>query len=289
MNRSATLPTQAALQAALQRLLQPLVRLALAHGLQHGALDELLRTLLVQEARRMLDTGRRHGLISRVSTATGLTRREAGRLLDSDPAQLQVPQSHAREVFTRWLSEPRYQHAGAPLTLPRSGAAPSFEALARSVTQDVHPRSLLDELCRLELVALDAAEDTVTLQRTTFVPRTDAAQMLTLLADNASDHLNAAVANVLGHGNVHFEQALYADELSPESVQALRPLIADEWSHLFQHMAPALAQRLDSDREHGRRQDQRVRVGFYSYTEAMHVPDAACGAATGNTAGDQTA
>lgn len=271
--------TAGALQTALRRLLQPLVRLALARGLQHRALDELLRVVLVEEARRMLDTGRSHGLVSRVSTATGLTRREAGRLLGRDTAPLPVPQSRAAEVFARWLSDPRYQHAGAPLALPRSGAAPSFEALARSVTQDVHPRSLLDELCRLELVVHHPAEDTVALQKTTFVPHADAAQMLALLADNAGDHLAAAVINVLGRGDEHFEQALYADELSDESVRALRPLIAAEWSRLFHRLAPALEQHVAEDRAQGRRRDRRVRIGFYSFAEAMQPPGAARGTA----------
>lgn len=276
MSQNTAPPTpegQHALQTALRSLLQPLARLALARGLQYQALDALLRSVLVEEARQVLDAGRGHGLVSRVSTATGLTRREAGRLLHREAAPQAAPPSRASEVFARWLSNPDYQDNGKPLTLPRSGPAPSFEALARSVTQDVHPRSLLDELCRLELVALDGATDTVTLQRNAFVPRADAEQMLGLLAGNATDHLEAAVANVLGQGDEHFEQALYADELSAESVQALRPLIAAEWARLFQNLAPALERCIADDRAHGRDPDQRVRIGFYSFAQAVPAPD----------------
>ena len=53
--------------------------------------------------------------------------------------------------------------------LPRQGAAPSFESLAQEITRDVHPRSLLDELCRLGLATWDEAGDTVALSREAFV------------------------------------------------------------------------------------------------------------------------
>lgn len=287
---SPTLEAQPTLQAALGDLLQPLARLALAHGLQYQTLDALLRAALVKQARELLDNGRSHGLVSRVSTATGLTRREVGHLLN-DGRRQQQPSSHSRasEVFARWLSDPDYQRDGVPLVLPHSGAAPSFDALARSVTQDVHPRSLLDELRRLDLVALNAESDTVALQKDTFVPHADAAQMLALLADNVSDHLEAAVTNVLGHDDEHFEQALYADELSAESVQALRPLIAAEWSQLFQRMAPALERCLAADRAHGRQQDQRVRIGFYSFAAPMDAQAVPAGGKPAHRRADSTA
>lgn len=70
-------------------------------------------------------------------------------------------------------------------------------------------------------------------------------------------------------GDAHFEQAVFADELSAQSVQALRPLIAAQWAGLFERLAPALEQHLAADRAEGRTQDQRVRIGFYSYAAPM--------------------
>ena len=172
-------------------------------------------------------------------------------------------------MFARWRADALYQQQGRPRALPRTGPAPSFESLAQSVTRDVHPRSLLDELCRLELADCDAATDTVRLRADTFVPRASRARMFELLGDNVGDHLEAAVDNVLGAGDAHFEQAVYADELSAESVQALRPQIAAAWDELFQRMVPLLQQHIDDDHTQGRTQDQRVRIGFYSYAAPM--------------------
>ena len=261
---------QPVLLSAMHQLLAPLTRLALARGLPYAALDELLRAALVREARRLHADVPGHGLVSRVSTTTGLTRREVSRLLEAgDEAPLPAPHSLTGEVLVRWMADPLYQRQGRPLALPRTGDAPSFEALAQSVTRDVHPRTLLGELCRLELVTCNTDIDTVALKQPAFVPRADQAHMLSLLADNVGDHLRAAVDNVLGSGDAHFEQAVFADELSAQSVQALRPLIAAQWAGLFERLAPALEQHLAADRAEGRTQDQRVRIGFYSYAAPM--------------------
>lgn len=84
-------------------------------------------------------------MVSRVSTATGLARREVGRLLQADATEPPAQRWLAGELFARWLTDSQGSYAdGRPLPLPRQGAAPSFEALAQSVTRDVHPRSLLD-------------------------------------------------------------------------------------------------------------------------------------------------
>ena len=268
-------PDQAALLAAFRQLLRPLARLALSRGLPYPALDELLRAALVDEARRLHADAPAHGLVSRVSTATGLSRREAGRLLQATDGAEPAPRRWlAGEVFAHWMTDPACLQAGRPRQLPRQGAAPSFEALAQCVTRDVHPRTLLDELCRLGLAEWNTQDDTVALQRDAFVPCADFARMLALLADNVGDHMNAAVDNVLGgSGDAHFEQAVYADELSPESVRALRPVIAAQWAELFGRLVPLLERHIAEDKAAGRPQDQRVRIGFYSYAEpAPHPP-----------------
>lgn len=265
-------PDQAALLGAFEHVLGPLARLALARGLTYSALDELLRRTLVQEARNLQTDAPAHGLVSRVSTATGLSRREAGRLLHDDARQPAAPRWLAGEVFAHWMSDPACLQAGKPRPLPRQGAAPSFEALAQCVTRDVHPRALLDELCRLGMAQWNQNADTVALQRDAFVPSADFGHMLALLADNVGDHLHAAVANVLGSGDAHFEQAVYADDLSHTSIAALRPLIAEQWTGLFGRLVPLLEQHIADDKAANRPQDQRVRIGFYSYAEPMAQP-----------------
>lgn len=173
------------------------------------------------------------------------------------------------ELFTHWFSLPDYQGANGPLELPRVGPAPSFDTLAQSVTRDVHARSLLEALLQLKLVAWDEASDTVRLAAQAFVPRDQWTQMMGFLGDNVGDHLRAAVTNVLGHGNEHFEQALYADDLSADSLQQARRIISEQWRRLMTDVVPQLEALMKADAMAGRTQDQALRLGLYSWTQPM--------------------
>jgi len=263
-----------ALVGTVNRLLAPLARLCLANGVTFSAVEEMLKRAFVQEANNLHPDAPPHGTVSRVSTATGIRRREVTRLIKSESPVLPTKPPHATQVFARWTTDPALQDQdGAPCPLKRQGTVPSFETLAQSVTRDVHPRSLLDELIRLGLACHDEASDCVTLKRSEFVPDADSRQMLDFMGNNVGDHLDAAVANVLKDGRQHLEQAIFADELSAESIETLRPLVAVQWQALRDALVPVIADLIEADALAGRQQNQRLRIGLYSFSET--VPDTA--------------
>jgi len=257
-----------ALFKTVSRLLAPLARLCLANGVTFAAAEEALKLAFVQEANSLQPGASEHGMVSRISTATGINRREVTRLFKAKTTERTNKQPLASEILARWTTDPLFMGAdGAPSTLKRQGAAPSFEALAQKVTRDVHPRSMMDELIRLGIMKFDEKLDQVSLTRADFIPKSDALQMLGLLGNNVGDHFDAAVANVLQDGGRHLEQAVFADELSAESLEALRPLINYEWKALREKMVPALTAFIEADKLAGRTQDQRIRIGLYSFAE----------------------
>ena len=259
---------ETSLVGVLNRLLVPLARLCLANGISFVIAEEVLKRAFVQEADALQPGAPEHGKVSRISTATGINRREVTRLTQLEAPARAIKQPVASEILARWTTDHAYRNLnGEPTALNRLGSAPSFEALAQSITRDVHPRSLLDELIRLDLVNHDENLDQVTLSRTDFVPKSDSRQMLDFLGNNVGDHLNAAVANVLDDGSSHLEQAVFADELSKESLEALRPLFMAHWNALHEEMVPALSSLIEADKRAGRTQDQRVRIGPYTFTD----------------------
>ncbi len=257
------------LQAALDALLEPMAQLCVGKGVPIQAVEEQLRRAFVKAARQACEGANPQRLNSRISALTGLTRREVTRIEALAAPARPTTRSALTELFTRWMSLPPYCTADGPIDLPRQGAEPSFESLAASVTRDVHPRSLLDALCRLGLAELDSATDTVRLGARAFVPRNEWAQMLGFLGDNVGDHLRAAVVNVLGQGNEHFEQSIYADELSVQSLQSARRIVAAQWQQLMTQVVPQLEALMRADAEAGRPQDQSLRLGLYSWMQAM--------------------
>lgn len=265
-----SLPAGAGLVGALATLLEPVARLAVARGLTYATAEDLLKAAFVEAARRAQPSSAGERIVSRVATATGLTRREVTRLLDAREALPLVRPAPATQVFTRWRADPSLRNAhGRPVALPRIGPAPSFETLARSVTQDVHPRSLLDELRRLGLVDVDVVDDTVTLRHDSVVPAGDRDLAYRFLGSNVGDHLAAAVDNVLGETPPHVEQAVFADELSDESMVAFRELAKAQWQNLLAAAVPALQALVDVDAKAGRANRRRVRLGLYAFDDAM--------------------
>ena len=251
--------------------MEPLAALALARGVPFVDLEDMLKTAFIDAARAAHPNLPGHRLVSRISTATGINRREVTRLTQPQAEEPAPRRSPATRVFTTWLADPALKDEnGEVMALPRQGPAPSFETLAHSVTRDVHPRSLLDELCRLGLAALDG--DTVRIVRDTFVPRGDADRMLGFLGTNVGDHLRASVANVLADTPPHLEQAMFADGLSADSVESFRQLMRTQWKNVLATAVPALQKMIDDDRAAGRALDQRVRLGMYTYNEPQPAP-----------------
>ena len=288
-----------AIGQALRQLLAPLARLAMAHGVTHSALDEWLKLAMVQAADRQHSELPPHRRVSRITTATGIHRREVSRLVallrDAGEGGLRAlavsQRSHASELFYHWRTNPTYcDRRGSPAELPRMGPAPSFETLAQAITRDVHPRSLLDELLRLGLAALDAERDTVRLLREAFVPHGDQGRLVRVLGNNVGSHLDAAVDNVLIDNHQHFEQALYADGLSESSMAEFKTLVGDQWQALTALLVPALEAMLardeaaaDASAPNAGGPRQHVRLGLYTHARPAVASSAASPSAPSHT------
>lgn len=266
---------QPALLDAVRALLVPLAQLAVARGLPYATVDEMLRAAFVDAAHAAHPGLPEHRRVSRISAATGINRREVTRLTAAAPRGAPAVRSWPSELFARWTTHADYLDAqGRPRRLPRLGPAPSFESLAQSVTRDMHPRSLLEELLRLGLGEHDPADDSVALSREAFVPARDRARMDGFLGANVGDHLSAAVANVLGDGRAHFEQALFADGLSEPSIAALRERVGAHWRTLTADLVPRIEALIAQDEKAGTGPGRRLRIGLFSFEAPVPPPPA---------------
>jgi hypothetical protein len=239
-------------------------------GLPVDHVEELLKRAYVRAAREAPGVAPVAGSrdVSRVATATGLSRREVARL-DAVmlPRSVQKP-APVNQIYLRWSTSKRLQdRKGQPRALPRTGKAPSFESLAQSVTRHVHPRSLLDEMLRQDLVSLSDDGLTVHLQAQRYVPNRDDAQLYGFLGANVGDHLAAATANVISRDNQHFEQAIFADELSQASAEAIHKLVGAQWQRLLAELVPEIEKLIADDQAAGRAANHRARIGLFTFHE----------------------
>ena len=255
---------------AVQAVLLPLARLCVAQGLPFDRVDESLKQAFVDAAREARRAAGAAGTrdVSQVATATGLSRREVARLSANDSPPATPRPSAVNQLYLRWSTARKLRGAdGQPMPLPRTGRAPSFESLAQSITRHVHPHSLLDEMLRLGLATLADDGQTVHLCPERYVPEKDEAQMLGFLGANVGDHLAAATANVLGREQRHFEQAIFADELSEPTARAVRELAVRQWQRVLAEVVPELERLVAEDQAAGRPAGHRARIGLFTFHE----------------------
>ncbi len=256
-------------QLAILKLLKPLVRLALNAGLKYGDLDQLLRSVLLTEAKTLLsDSGKREDNVSQLAAVTGLHRKDLSlRIKQAHAALVNTQLSVPSRVYTRWMQLAHEQSNLAQLPVAKTTAQVwSFEALVlRETKGDVHFKVVLDELCRLGVVQTDG--DTISIEPSGFVPSNDFQMMLSFLADNSSDHLLAAVHNVT-RAPLYLERSVFADEINEATCRQLQQAAREQWNTTHALLFDDILKTENSAQHAGR---HRMRVGIYSYYEPMPV------------------
>jgi len=250
-------------------LMAPIARWLLRNGVAYPAFADLLKPVFLEAARGEIEEAGHKATFSALSLLSGVHRKDVRKLESADGGGDRgeprgVPL--ASQVFTRWLTARRYRlRGGGPKPLPRAGNGVSFETLARELSQDVHPRTVLDELVRLGLVRVDG--DVVVPASASFTPSRRLDELTSLFAANASDHIAAAVHNLTRKGQRFLEQSVYADGLDEASVERLRKHAVAAWLAAFERMVDEATALVEHDADVAPEAQHRMRFGVYFYSE----------------------
>lgn len=278
-------------------LLAPLARLLVANGVSYPAFSQQLKRVFLDAARQELRAKGERATDSAMSLLSGVHRKDVRVLTRTDVPveEAKRPFSFAAEVVAHWMTDARFTDAeGSPRRLPIRSTGPdavSFEELTQAVSRDFHPRAVLTELVRLGAVSIEG--DEVTLVGGVFVPSRGFAEMAHYLGANVSDHIAAAVANIVeadrGGRPPFIEYAVGADELSAQSAEAVQQLAKRLILSAFMRVSNEAERRIGEDRPAlagGR--GARLRFGAYFYIEPPNnaSPDETAGnALRGNSDG----
>lgn len=249
----------------IQRAIAPLIDAAVRDGITYPQFSQALKARFLDAAQQELQRQGKKLTDSAISVLSGVHRKDV-RAISHSERELPKPLSLASQLYTRWLASPETTDGtGAPRALPRTGAAPSFESLAASVSSDVHPRTLVEELARLKLVVIDG--EFIHPQKTSFVPSEGYAEMAAFMAANVGDHAAAASTNLAGQAPPFLEQSVFADGLTEESIELLMVLARQGWKRMFDDTVALATHRVQRDL--GLNGDRRMRLGVYFYSEAQ--------------------
>lgn len=236
----------------LDPILLPLARLAIRKGWLFRDLENGLKKAYIGAALSLTDGT---ATDSKISIMTGLQRRDVAALrkLNDVPSKRQP----LAEIIALWWNEPNYPNDN----LPVQGTEFSFSTLARSVRQDVHPRTFLDLL--IENGAATEEGTTVSLKTRSYTPLPGTDDQMTYLAENVGDHLNAAVGNVVDAAH-YYDMAVHYSGLSENAVKEL--------DGLFRLRLNAVLKEIDTRAQELPRNENgphRFRAGGYFYDDEI--------------------
>jgi len=257
-------------------LMAPVARWLLRSGVPFGRFADALKAVFVEAARAELERTGTRATYSALSVLSGVHRKDV-RAIEAGPDDSGTPAAPSRgiplasQVYTRWLTQRRYRaRDGRPKPLPRTGSI-SFESLSRELSQDVHPRTVLDELLRLGLVRLDG--ERIVPARTAFTPSERDDELTALFSANAADHIAAAVHNLTAGEAPFLEQSVFADGLGEASVARLQALARSAWQSAFEAMVAEATQQVQADAALEPDAQRRMRFGVYFYSEPQPRPE----------------
>lgn len=223
---------QQALSKAILKLLRPLVRLLLRNGVPYAGLAEMAKQVYVDVARTEFSVPGRKQSTSRVSTITGVPRKEVQRVIqlegnfDNDFIERH---NRAARVVSGWVCDVAFHDAmGQPRLMLFSGQQPSFSDLVRKFSGDVPPRAILDELMRVGIVE-QQDDGYLRLLSRSYVPKTGEADKLGILGKDVAGLISTIDHNIQSAGqDPFFQRKVYYNNLPEEAVVELRRLLAEQ-------------------------------------------------------------
>lgn len=272
-------PPQNELNRVLAHLLKPLVGFLIRIGFTYPQFIQLLRSLYVELAENSPDEDGQPPTASRVSLLTGIARRYIREIRAQKTIgnKLSPKWSPGAKLIAEWTTHPRFtDNQGQPLALPRlagDGSAASFEELANMATTEIRPRTQLDHLLERKLVQI-SENDQVILINQAYQPGNDPEEQLHILGEHIHDHIAAGTHNVGEPDRRFFERSAYQDGLSEASIRALEQFIEDESMKTLRRVYKQAAELAHQDKDkHGSESSYRIRLGIYSYSDAVTQPE----------------
>lgn len=269
-SKTAPTPAKSLISQALSQLLRPLVRILLRQGIAFDSLSELLKQAYVEVADKEFGLPGKKQTVSRISTITGLTRKEVTRIqqLDAiDISEINQQFNRAARVIVGWISEDDFLDAQQqPLALSLEQGPHSFNELVKRFSGDIPPRAIADELMRVG--AIEQTHDgKVKLVQRAYVPLNDMGEKIKILGTDVSDLIQTIDHNIQGQQPAHYQRKVCYNAIPKSRLPELREKLNVLAQQNLEHMNDIMLQ-YDSDaNKQVEKGSARAGVGIYYFEE----------------------
>ncbi len=256
------------LQRATTKMVRPFVRILLRNGISFGLFAEIVKRVYVEVATEEFIIPGKPQTTSRVSTLTGLTRKEVQRIKNlsaGDESNSASRYNRAARVISAWASEKAFQDPqGHPAELPFNGEEPSFSALVKNASGDITARTILDELIHVHAVR-ELQNGKLKLLTRAYIPDGDDAEKINILGTDVADLIATIDHNIrCPSGDTYFQRKVCYDNLPEEVMAELKEIIATKAQAALESMNEDMVRR-DRDSTPEVKGSGRVRAGLGIY------------------------
>lgn len=226
-------------------VLKPFVQFCIRHSYRINDVLIALKRTYVEVARAELEKQGKACTASALSAMTGLHRKDTSKLLGGT-----LPSNDHTDLMTRvlgkWQGSSRYTTpSGKPRTLSAQGEKSDFFQLVRSVSFDLNPYTVLNELLRVGAIQRTAQGVKISLK--VFNPRGDSEKLLQMMARETQLVMNAIEENMqqaAATPNLHINTTY--DNISDAKLSSLRTWILKRGSAFHDSLRKFLS-KLDRD------------------------------------------
>jgi len=252
---------------AAQAMLKPFAGLLLHREMGISDAEEMLKRAFVAASVDAIAAKGQRPTASAISVATGIHRRDVKRLMSKNQSgrTAQPKPSAVSRARLIWATDKNYLDAsGRPRRIPKTEGldAYSFVTLAASVSKDIHPRALLDEMLRIGAINVDG--DYVTLLHLEYQPPKDQDELIRLAGANIGDHISAVQFNIENTQNPLLERSVFVDGLTKAAARHGAELARTAWAQSLGLLRSKLQTLADLDQD-SPDNNWRVRIGMYAY------------------------
>lgn len=259
------------LLAATARILRPLIRILMRHGISYAAFSELAKRVYFDVARTDFGIPGKKQTSSRISTLTGLSRKEVARL-ESLPAERDELDAsgvnRAARVISGWVRDSAFHAApGEPADLPFEGTQASFSALVKKYSGDITARTIADELTRVGAISVGPS-GLLHLSTRAYVASSSDIDRLTILGTDVSSLMATIEHNLVHPEQPYFQRKVAYNFIPATALPELRTRLVDLAQANLETMDKVLAP--NAIREQDARQGTKYRrtgIGIYYFEE----------------------
>lgn len=259
------------LLATTARILRPLIRILLRYGISYAAFSELSKRIYFDVAKTDFAIPGKKQTSSRISTMTGLSRKEVARLESLPDEQGELDTStinRAARVISGWVRDTAF-HAkdGTPADLQFDGTEANFSLLVKKYSGDITARTIADELTRVGAISVTPA-GLLHLNTRAYVANVSDIDKLIILGTDVSSLIATIEHNLTHSDHPYFQRKVAYNYIPLEALPAVKKQLVELAQGSLESMDEVLAATaVDEKKASEGVKYARTGIGIYYFEE----------------------